>query len=201
MMKKIGTPVPMYAVARWTITLPEAEGSLGFDLEKLDWVTPHGAGVVSDLVFKQEKKIDNVLGSSATLRIGFSNPADGLIPLYELRDAESELKLPRTAPPEGYEAERRLETNWTASREHTPLAKPALGYLYRVRTVLDESGRVKSAWYGKIDGEFDWDPRNFPTGQITFTYYLNPDGTPNLEFDRKKNLFGEMPVENTVRRP
>jgi hypothetical protein len=199
-MKKIGTPVPMYAISGWTVSLPGPDGSFGFDLEKLDWVTPHGAGIVSDLIFTQEKKIDNVLGSSATLRISFSNRGDGIIPLYELKGG-SELHLPRTAPMEGYEAERQLTTDWTLHREHKPRAKPALGYLYRVRTVLDENGRVKSAWYGKIDGEFNWDPKNFPTGEVIFTYYLNPDGTTNLEFDRKRNLFGELPVENTVHRP
>lgn len=106
-MKKIGTPVPMYAISGWTVTLPGADDSFGFDLETLDWVTPHGAGVASDLVFTQEKKIDNVLGSSATLRISFSNRGDGIIPLYELKGG-SELGLPRTAPVAGFEAERRL---------------------------------------------------------------------------------------------
>ena len=109
--------------------------------------------------------------------------------------------LPRTAPAEGYEAERKFTTNWSATRLPSPPARPALGYLYRVRTVLDEKGQVKSAWYGKIDGEFEWDASNFPTAQVTFTYYLNPDGTPNLEFDRKRNLFVDLPDENTVSNP
>lgn len=200
-LKKIGAPVPMYAVAKWPVVLPAREGAFGFDLEKRDWTTPHGAGVKSDLVFTQETKEDAVVGSTATLRISFTNRGDGLIPLYELQGAESELKLPRTAPVEGYEAERKFTADWSTSRAPIPPAKPALGYLYRVRTVLDETGKVKSAMYGKIEGEFDWDPRNFPTGQVTFSYYLNPDGTPSLEFERRQNLFGELPIENAVRRP
>jgi hypothetical protein len=86
---------------------------------------------------------DGEYGSTATLRVSFSNPADGLIPLCELPGAESELKLPRTAPAEGYDAERRFTTNWSASREPAPPAKPALGCLYRARTAPDEKGRLK----------------------------------------------------------
>ena len=200
-LKKIIKPVPMYAVAAWPIVLPAKDGSFGFDLEKRDWVVPHGAGAKSDLIFTLEKKEDSVLGNSATLRVTFSNPSDGLIPLYELPGVESELKLPRIAPMEGYEAERKFTTNWSPTRLPAPPTRPALGYLYRVRTVLDGKGQVKSGLYGKIDGEFEWDASNFPTAQVTFTYYLNPDGTQNLEFDRKKNLFLDLADEHIVRRP
>jgi hypothetical protein len=154
-MKRILKPVRMYALANWPIVLPARSGSFGFDLEKRDWVPPHGAGVKADFVFTQQVKQDNVLGSAATLRVSFSNPGDGLIPFYELPGAESELKLPRTAPNEGYEAERKFSAEWSPSRDATPAVKPALGYIYRVRTVLDASGQVKSAWYGKMEGEFD----------------------------------------------
>ena len=34
------------------------------------------------------------------------------------------------------------------------------------------------AWYGKIYGDF-----------FDMVYYLNPDGTRNVEFDPKRNLF------------
>ena len=201
LLKRIIKPVPMYAVAAWPIVLPAKDGSFGFDLEKRDWVAPHGGGVKTDLVFTLEKTEDNVLGNSATLRINFSNLGDGLTLLYELQGAESELKLPRAAPMEGYEAERKFTVYWSATRLPAAPARPAVGYLYRVRTVLDEKGQVKNALYGKIDGDFEWDASNFPTAQVTFTYYLNPDGTPNLEFDRKKNLFLDLADEHTVRRP
>ena len=140
MLKKIGNPVPMYALANLTLILPKEEGAFGFDLEKRDWVAPHGTGVKSDLIFTQDKKTDIVIDSTAMLRIGFTNPGDGLIPLYELEGRESELNLPRTAPLAGYQAEQKLATDWNSRRQHTPPAKPALGYLYRVRTVLDDKG-------------------------------------------------------------
>jgi hypothetical protein len=197
-IKRIGKPVPMYAVANCSIILPEKEGSFGYDLERRDWVAPRGGGAKSDLIFTQEKKEDAEHGSLSRLRISFSNLGDGIIPLYELHGAESELNLPRSAPTEGYEAEHQLTPVWGDGTPFKMLTKPVLGYLYRVRTVLDESGKVKSAWYGKMDGEFWWVPR---WNELKFTYYLNPDGTTNLEFNRKKNLSHRLELGNIVHRP
>ena len=49
----------------------------------------------------------------------------------------------------------------------------------------DEDGKIISAKYGNIPLEFDFDP----FGVLGFTYYFNPDGTRNLEFDPQNNLF------------
>jgi hypothetical protein len=69
----------------------------------------------------------------------------------------------------------------TASRPGEPRISnydDKTNYFFRVRTVMDEKGDVKSAFYGKIYGDF-----------LQFTYYLNP--TPNslnMEFDTHQNL-------------
>lgn len=55
----------------------------------------------------------------------------------------------------------------------------------RVRTTTNTQGAVSSAWYGKIYGNM----------QGEFTYFLNPDGTRNVEFDFHRNLFGDNPHE------
>jgi len=44
--------------------------------------------------------------------------------------------------------------------------------------VLDKDGKVVKALYGKIYGDF-----------FDMVYYLNPDGTRNIEYDPKRNLF------------
>ena len=66
---------------------------------------------------------------------------------------------------------------------------PDRNYFFRVRTLLDEHGNVKSALYGKIYGDF-----------MQFAYYLNP--TPNdrnVEFDPKQNLLhGLKPTEEVT---
>jgi hypothetical protein len=199
--KRVVNPRPMYAAAFWRILLPAATGTFGFDLQRADWTAPHGAGATADLIFSQDVKDGGVLGSTAALTISFSNPGDGLIPLYELEGAESELKLPRTAPAEGYERARTLTAEWSPNQGFKRPVRPALGYVYRVRTILDETGHVKHAWYGKINGEFNWEPQREPNGTVKFSYYLNPDGTPNLEFDRGQNLLRGVRYEHVVRLP
>lgn len=199
-MKKIINPVPMYATANLKLKFPEKSGEFGYDLVQRDWVPPHGKGKVADFVFVHEKN-ESPYGSKALLTLRFSNPGDGLIPLFDLHGAESELHLPRHAPEEGYQPERVLTTAWVGGRPTEEPANPAKGYLFRVRTELTPDGKVKKAWYGKMDGELDWKVRHEATGTVEFDYYLNPDGTRNLEFDRKKNLFGELPVANVVWRP
>ena len=200
-LKKIGRPAPMYAMARARLVLPDKEGTFGYDLEKADWVAPHGEGATADLLFTQQKKEDSIAGSKAKLIISFSNAGDGIIPLYDVAGTESELRLPRFAPEKGYESRFERETTWTYNSQHAQPSKPADGFIFRVRASLNADGTLKSAWYGKIDGDFDWDPRNEATGVIIFTYYLNPDGTNNLEFDRSRNLFGKLPSRNTVKNP
>jgi hypothetical protein len=67
-----------------------------------------------------------------------------------------------------------------------------------VRTVVDEKGEIKSAYYGKIIGDIQfWGNR-----RMRFAYCLNP--TPldrNMEFDPKRNLFGDLPSSERVRTP
>jgi len=58
-------------------------------------------------------------------------------------------------------------------------------------------GKVHKALYGKIHGEIRFDVINSKTAIIIFTYYLNPDGTRNLEFDQKRNLFQNLKSRET----
>jgi len=75
-------------------------------------------------------------------------------------------------------------------------------YFFRVRTVLDEKGRIKSALYGKIFGDITSDVINSKTAFIQFTYCLNPNPNDrNMEFDPKKNLFGTLPFNQRVTTP
>jgi hypothetical protein len=57
--------------------------------------------------------------------------------------------------------------------------------------VVDATGKIISANYGKIYGDF-----------MNFSYYLNP--TPNdrnVEFDPKRNLFTKLKTEEQVMAP
>jgi hypothetical protein len=74
-----------------------------------------------------------------------------------------------------------METNWDINRN----------YYFRVRTVPDQNGNVKSALYGKIYGDF-----------MQFSYYLNPTPSDrNIEFDPKRNLMKTLTPLEAVTEP
>ena len=226
-MRRIVKPVPMWAVWELEIEMPRT-GKAAFDLEKRDWVAPDGKGVKPDLVFTLERKGEKEEGE-ASLKLTFSNLGDGLIPVAVRAPGGSDFLLPREAPAAGYLPERTWRRRWTdaetperlkLSDEFTEEVQrslkanpPPIAYIFRVRTVLNEKGEVISALYGKMlcanavylieyGGEFMWDPKHHTkTAKIELTYCLNPDGTRNLEFDVKKNLFKDLDFVNEVREP
>ncbi len=65
-------------------------------------------------------------------------------------------------------------------------------FFFRVRTVLDGKGIIRSAMYGKIHGNINFDVIDAKTAVVLFSYFLNPDGTRNVEFDIHQNLFQNL---------
>jgi hypothetical protein len=180
---KIGKPIPMFAKRAEAKLLKEAE-PLGFDLTAGDWVKPLGAGTNADMLFTAARDVKSAADYTAELRLTFPNNGDGIRVIPPLPTADTSSWLIRTAPETGYDPDR----TWRVSAGSRP--ESVRGYYFRVRTVLDAEGKVKSALYGKITG----DVRLFvgtkaPHAGISFDYYLNP--TPNdrnLEFDPRRNL-------------
>jgi hypothetical protein len=178
-LKKIGKPIAMYA-KRVNLGLPVLGKPVGFDLTAGDYVAPHGKGNAPDLIFTGtlDKRAEN--DSDYELTVGFPNPGDGIqefrVPF--LLTEGSELRSPHEAPVDGYQPQ------WVQLDSRKP-GQPVKSnrdrnrnYFFRVRTVLDEKGDVKSALYGKIYGDF-----------MQFRYYLNPEpNSRNVEFDPKQNL-------------
>jgi hypothetical protein len=172
--------------------VPVLDEFLGYDLMKGDWVTPHGNGQVSDLVFKMQNRFVNVHDFATSLELQFTNVIDGMqeVPLSSF--APSDYALPRMAPFDGYTRDFRFtecSTNYLNPNEDR-------SFLFRVRTETNSAGKIVSAFYGKIRGNIHIDGRWSKTGSILFNYYLNP--TPNdrnLEFDPKRNLLTPRPGE------
>jgi hypothetical protein len=197
LLKKIGHPIAMYAKKEET-KMPRENEPIGFDLTVGDWVAPYGTGKTADMFFTVHRKITSPQEFDADLELTFPNAGDGIIIVPPAPDTGSPLVMPRPAPEDGYQSER----TW---RYHNLTEQPegVLGYFFRVRTVLDSNGNVKSALYGKIQG----DVRFFvgtraPRAGIAFQYYLNP--TPNdrnIEFDPKQNLLGGLPFDAQVTAP
>lgn len=212
-LRRILNPIPMYVRdVRMDVTpFPALDEDLGFDLEKGDWLSPHGTGQTADFIFRvhcdfsDEKSPYGEQYYNATLELSFSNEDDGII---EFRDSQTELegsifRLPRFAPESGY------SNRWSAvrftSKEGSTLAtisqRKDLNYFFRVRTKKDEAGKIVSANYGKIRGPLDFGFRGKRNG-LGMTYYFNP--TPNdrnMEFDPSRNLFTDLPVAEQVHEP
>lgn len=183
-LKKIINPVPMYA-KRVRTEIPVENAPVGFDLMEADWVTPHGKGRVSDLVFHLTRRFASEKDYEVTLHLGFSNDGDGIQTVLAPPFLEgSWLRLPRYAPTEGY------EPRWeqTHSYRQPPQERREHNYFFRVRTQLAD-GKPQKSLYGKIHGDICVAGYGTPKTLVMFTYYLNPDGTRNMEYDPKRNLF------------
>lgn len=199
-LRSIVNPVPMYVRNRW-FSVPEPNMEIGFDLMKADWVVPYGQGMTSDFIVRTKRKVFNDEIDS-TLTITFSNTNDGIYQIKEKLNffgTGSIYQLPRIAPVDGYQHEfvvrryRGAKGNIRGDKDNN--------FIFRVRTEVDDDGRIINALYGKIRGDINFAPLEGDAGDFKMHYYLNPDGTRNLEFDVKRNLFQNLPYMEKVTRP
>lgn len=192
LLRRIKNPVPMYA-KRVEVKIPEFSKPMGYDLVQGDWVVPYGNGQMPDLIFEADRNVQNDQEYHGKLTLRFSNEGDGLLDHEVANPDLPGLRMPYFAPDEGYLATK----TWQESR-HTSAngdvkvissASRRMNYFIRVRTVRDKEGKIISALYGKIHGDFRWFiGARAPKSGLAFTYYLNPDGTRNIEYDPKRNL-------------
>jgi hypothetical protein len=186
-LKRKVNPVAMCVRRRGDGILPPVKNEfLGFDLERGDWVAPHGAGKVVDLHIKYECEpgVPPQLYCRSVVTLSFTNRFDGA---YRLE------KEPFGAFPSVYRADTnahyRQELRFAYDRlsgkpkEDTRL--PESGYLVlRTRSVTDKDGNLVSAHYSKVYGPIEAD-----VGGVYFSSYFNPnENDPNLEADTMKNL-------------
>ncbi len=191
-MRPIINPVPMYVRDNF-FKIPIVGDEVGFDLEKADWVIPHGQGTHADFVFRTEREWDDFDNFDAKMALTFSNPLDG-IQFYKDDgggdyNTGSRFRSPRTAPESGYQSKLQKRTSRGTYGNHSDDIDD-YNYIFRVRSEVDEDGKLKRAMYGKIRGDLKFSPGSLSIGML---YYLNPDYTRNLEFDTERNLFGPLP--------
>lgn len=150
-------------------------------------------GARNDLLiaFSKEQRAENDF--DLNIKIDFPNQGDGIQGICVEHPRASELRMPYEAPVSGY------QTNWISHSGQRPDtgyfgingSDETKNYFYRVRTVLDETGKIKQTYYGKIHGAFYVRSALRDNPKIIFTYYLNPNSNDrNIEFDPEKNLFG-----------
>ncbi len=207
LLKGVMNPIPMFARSfvnsRPRLQVPEFDKAVGFDLMKGDLVAPHGKGEIADLHVKLividlgQRKIDRGPMFDATFAVTFTNAGDGIQEFFSHPRMGSALLSPRFAPETGYTSVL-VKTSYEHETESRHEKREDLNYFFRVRTKKDEKGKLVSALYGKIHGDFRFDER----GRVAFTYYLNP--TPNdrnMEFDPERNLFKNLSSFEEVRAP
>jgi hypothetical protein len=130
--------------------------------------------------------------------MSFSNELDGVAVLR--RDLWSDYVTLYEAPESGYEKE--YEQMDVYIRDYgPPEEKQRNYYIFRVRTQHDISGRLVSARYAKMWAPIVIGGIKGNECSLTFTYWFNPDGTRNLEFDRKRNLLMNLRGGETVAYP
>ena len=180
---------------------------IGFDAEAADAVAPWGKGRIIDFEFvidsqqvgwTESPEILAELRRSAdgrrmddqewaetyghfrgTLRVSFPRRGDGLrtSPAFW---PYCRLKMPASAPTEGYVGETTLPFDTLPGSESPTLT----GYYLRLRSQLSVDGQPTSAHYAKIQGRIDVGP-----GKVAFRFYYNPRaGDRRLALDLRNNL-------------
>jgi hypothetical protein len=220
-LPRIVKPVPLFAKRSGHsgagLTVPVQGEWVGYDLESGDWVHPYGNGIITDLRFRfktsfngwkfgeeamaNSRHINSDLSEAefrlfygkwdGELEISFPNPQEGL---HEEKDrflTYSSMKMPHQAPAEGYQP----AWHYTDNTYSPTNARENVGFFLRTRVRLDERGRIISANYSKVMGDFSFSPAN---GALRFVFYFNPvPNDRNLEFDPKRNLFPtDLPGSN-----
>ena len=215
-LPKVTHPVPLHALNLSLYTGAPALGLLiqnewlDYDLAAGDWVKPHGKGEVTDIRFKfhnefkgwqmdddrmaktrahptsrnlSEERLRELYGKfDGELEISFPGEKEGLVEEKERFRPYSQLTMPHEAPLEGYAPTRR----YTAKTHGYRTDADNVGFFLRTRVKLDRDGKIVSANYAKVTGDFQFDAR----GILGLTYYFNTvPNERNLEFDPKKNLF------------
>jgi hypothetical protein len=211
-LKRKRDPIPMYTRHVWAF-VPVLNKPVGFDLEKGDWVAPHGSGMHSDFVFSVASTFRNGRDFHVKMDLGFSNDLDGVqfqeVPTRNERPFGSGLLSKHEAPLDGYRTPGTLQGMRSPDgkkHENVRRNEGVVGY-FRIRTKTDPNGKVVSALYGKLYGEIFYD---FATEEIirgdnpmkalvVFTYYLNVDGGRNVEFDPERNLLPGKPQRHCPR--
>lgn len=188
-LKKKINPIPMYVKSVSAGISPGAKipgeigDKVGYDLQVGDWVKPYGKGVIGDMIFQKKGDFNYPLPDiyKQEISVTFANKKDGIIP-FEVglpRHRNTKLMSAYKAPLEGYLNSWQQTIAKNESGELISNRKRERNYYLRVRTKVDESGKIVSAHYGKIYGDF-----------MSFYYYFNPSlNDRNIEFDTSKNLF------------
>lgn len=210
-LQKIGKKIPLFVKEarpkRKQDLTTASDKKFCYDLVKGDWMPPFGKGEQADIEFKLLPREDFGMGMGPsgipdpafrdTIQVEFVGNDNGIVRISPPPNAV--LKV-RSAPADGYLDKFSIWFGQTKTmQDDTNIDKEAC-HAFRIRTIKDKQGKIVSALYGKIYGDFRISYRYYliPTG-VMFTYYLNlTPNDRNLEWDMKHNL---CPVRGSFNQP
>ena len=197
-LRPIKNPCPMIAQQGIRLDVPETNVPLGFDLEKMDWVAPYGAGTFNDVYITITTQLKHVGKNDwpivTVVTFNFPNNDDGMqvLDLQEwsrlnsVYHADSTLGFSQAIQFTGKEG--------TSRYDIIPRSKYIV---FRVRTKRSPTGEIISAYYGKLYPWFDVTPETF---SIMRGYFNPVPNDTNLEFDPERNLAPDETLEQHQRR-
>jgi len=181
-LKRIIDPVPMILKDISTYP-PRQDEPIGFDLEIGDWVFPDGKGKITDLLVTAQGVRTSLSVFSYSLSVEFLGENNGFIFIYSPpKDTgsllKSELLPPQIAPETGYE---KIINHFArqSPEEHRPTSTRdnTRRLIFRVRTEVDENGKIVSANYGWSNNDLyiAIKPNGKGITGFSLDYYYNPD--------------------------
>lgn len=198
-LRRVVKPVPMYA-KRVSTNIPAIGGQYGYDLLAGDWVIPHGVGTNTDICLYASREIRSANDYTIQLRISNTNEDWGICRVRGI--PESQMKMPRQAPLDGYEKEWVKELGIRDGRYFNIKSDPVLGLVCRVPKGNFADKDATNVCYAIIKGDVSVSGYLAERIHVSFVYVLNP--TPNdrnLEFDPKQNLFKNLKATEQVTEP
>ena len=188
-------PIPMYAInfSNFKSNIPDLDRWIGYDLEKNDWISPYGNGVVADVEYCLSLTYCQKQYIQQSLKVRF--PYDDAGCYFMKKDTNC-------AIPSTYHANvnRSYQREVTFTKTHlltsaqvqfSPkdsfMLKKDDYLIFRTRTKVDENGNLIEARYGKIYGPIEFNFVLNPIGEIMqksiqMSYHFNPNvNDPNLE--------------------
>ena len=180
-LKRIKEPVPLVRAPAGIVPAAPLDAWHGFDLVRKQWMPPLGDGQCEDVLIRQSvSAVNDTSEFRVALDVCFTNvPYAGV--LLRKKDGCSERKT-------AYRADKDVEYKGSLSfvyerRKGLVLQDSRLdeeSYLiFRIRTKVDEKGRLVSAHYGRIDGPWEF----FGTMRMRAVYFNPKPNDTNLEDD------------------
>ncbi len=154
-LKKMINPQPLVCHLNKGLPIPAYDKWLGFDFEKHDFVSPHGKGVVDDMLLRFTLRTTSHDDYHTTMEVSFTNnPFAGAyeLPKYKMSEFKSVYHADTNA---SYRQSFFYRYDCSPGKGIDYRHLTGDNYLvFRTRTKVDSEGRLVSAHYGKIYG--DW---------------------------------------------